>query len=696
LREQIKQKVVDPTWTSCRQLLRPTESLPEGDETCPLPNPLSAHTNSVREYLWRYCSQFDDFDQITFPIAYGTDVGEANVVEVIRISPEDAVNLINERREQRDSPDGTGRRKLAGTALHHFGAFLDRTWRRNDIMWGRLDGAERLITALLPDKENKDVRAALIRDAHTAILQQEMTPESRLALGQLMSEALVRANAGERLEDAIQKVVGDTEGRMATVLRNALSDKELLAFMKSGYEVNRQLDPKPMLRAISRSTQVIGKVFEDVANKNNLDGKSLAWIARLGQMFWGLIEVAVPNSLLNMLVFHWLRVLYVFEVLLIFGSFLLGARDTLRFALTALGVTVALNVIVLLLRDRMRLKNGWLYMFTTIFISAIFLFAGIGADETLNIGVRTSVTKQLRQIRARIFGPVVTVLPLSQPTPVVLPTPLASPSLAPSPMNSPSIAPTPAVTPSVAPSPVPSATVNRLPTPLSNPTPSATNPERTALISDAQSKLKRGSWAFNVPDEMTQGNNVTASARISQKDLAEIAHLLTQGLKGSGSPISETVLTGKKMRVSLTATKPEAFTIRIIGDDVKIISDRPEQPYTDWQWDVVAKESGNQELHLLASAILLLPDGSAEFMEQPVRDKTVHVKVSYGYLGGEVAKVGGQFFADKDTIKWLIAGIPTLLAAIFGFLKRNSIKRLFKKLFMKKSQGAKGKSNRRR
>src|SRR5260221_262586 len=86
LREQIKQKVVDPTWTSCRQLLRPTESLPEGDATCPLPSPLSAHTNSVRAYLWRYCKEFDDFDQITFPIAYGTDVGEANVVEVIRIS----------------------------------------------------------------------------------------------------------------------------------------------------------------------------------------------------------------------------------------------------------------------------------------------------------------------------------------------------------------------------------------------------------------------------------------------------------------------------------------------------------------------------------------------------------------------------------------------------------------------------------
>jgi hypothetical protein len=27
--------------------------------------------------------------------------------------------------------------------LHHFGAFLKREWREADMVWGRLDGAER-------------------------------------------------------------------------------------------------------------------------------------------------------------------------------------------------------------------------------------------------------------------------------------------------------------------------------------------------------------------------------------------------------------------------------------------------------------------------------------------------------------------------------------------------------------------------
>ena len=38
--------------------------------------------------------------------------------------------------------------KLAGVELAHFGAFLKRSWRANDWMWGRLDAAERLVTLL--------------------------------------------------------------------------------------------------------------------------------------------------------------------------------------------------------------------------------------------------------------------------------------------------------------------------------------------------------------------------------------------------------------------------------------------------------------------------------------------------------------------------------------------------------------------
>jgi patatin-related protein len=43
----------------------------------------------------------------------------------------------------------TAQRKLTGMQFHHFGAFYKRSWRANDWMWGRLDGAGWLVHALL-------------------------------------------------------------------------------------------------------------------------------------------------------------------------------------------------------------------------------------------------------------------------------------------------------------------------------------------------------------------------------------------------------------------------------------------------------------------------------------------------------------------------------------------------------------------
>ena len=54
-----------------------------------------------------------------------------------------------------------GREKLVGTALGAFGGFLQEDWREHDMMWGRLDGAERIITALLPESAHKDLRNKL-------------------------------------------------------------------------------------------------------------------------------------------------------------------------------------------------------------------------------------------------------------------------------------------------------------------------------------------------------------------------------------------------------------------------------------------------------------------------------------------------------------------------------------------------------
>jgi patatin-related protein len=116
----------------------------------------------------RTFDQFEYYDQIVFPIFYEASVGEAELCEVFRISPRDATSIVDENAPtgQRDK-----RRKLAGTALFHFGAFLDREWRQNDLTWGRLDAAERIICSFLPP--GSEQAAPLIDECNRAIAGSE-------------------------------------------------------------------------------------------------------------------------------------------------------------------------------------------------------------------------------------------------------------------------------------------------------------------------------------------------------------------------------------------------------------------------------------------------------------------------------------------------------------------------------------------
>ena len=140
---------------------------------------------AARACIKHYRKNFILYDLVVYPIQYGTGAGESSVVDVFRVSPEDAKTLM---KEAADKKQGV---KLAGRTLMSFGAFLDESWRRNDMLWGRLDGAERIIAALLPNKEDEDLRKKLVQEAHRGILNQEIVEEKNTeAVCKVLSNAL--------------------------------------------------------------------------------------------------------------------------------------------------------------------------------------------------------------------------------------------------------------------------------------------------------------------------------------------------------------------------------------------------------------------------------------------------------------------------------------------------------------------------
>ncbi len=87
---------------------------------------------------------------------------------------EQSVELVQVSADTRSllAPDWqTAQQKLTGMQFHHFGAFYKRSWRANDWMWGRLDGAGWLVHALLDPRRvrwmvgQRPDRAATMRNA---------------------------------------------------------------------------------------------------------------------------------------------------------------------------------------------------------------------------------------------------------------------------------------------------------------------------------------------------------------------------------------------------------------------------------------------------------------------------------------------------------------------------------------------------
>jgi patatin-related protein len=139
------------------------------------------------DLLVRYLG-FPYWDVLLYPLQTVADAGERDAIQVVRMSPRDAKRL--------PPLDPDKSKQLAGFKTMHFGAFFDRAGRENDYLWGRLDGAERLI-GLVAAGLTEDDRAAWCRKAFAAIVEEEdgalANAKPLLAHARNFAEAAVRA-----------------------------------------------------------------------------------------------------------------------------------------------------------------------------------------------------------------------------------------------------------------------------------------------------------------------------------------------------------------------------------------------------------------------------------------------------------------------------------------------------------------------
>jgi hypothetical protein len=250
-------------------------------------------------------------------------------------------------------------------------------------MWGRLDGAERLITALLPDEKYAKIRKFLTREAQVKILEEEFLASNKETLQGVLAASLTKVSAGLEMREVIGEITGKigdaaVKTELNKILRTCIDEKNVYDFVQKRYEVEKQLEPKSLLQVISRSTKVTGDIFEAIADDKAAAGSQMRWIARFGQIFWGLVEVAAPNSFWNKLFKQWLMLLYLFEIVLIVGSTIFVKPEVQQFGIMALILTLITHLTAITLHDYMR-GGKFLYLLRFVAVGLMAILAISGA-----------------------------------------------------------------------------------------------------------------------------------------------------------------------------------------------------------------------------------------------------------------------------------------------------------------------------
>jgi patatin-related protein len=143
LRKKVKDVALDQDWEALT--ITKGETILEKIEQASA-KLLTEQSENVESAIGKF-EKFQLIDQVIYPYQYLSDVQNNSLIKLVRISPNDA--------DKGFGKDKGLEEKLAGDQFRAFGGFFKKSWRSNDILWGRLDGLNRIVDGLLTSESLK-------------------------------------------------------------------------------------------------------------------------------------------------------------------------------------------------------------------------------------------------------------------------------------------------------------------------------------------------------------------------------------------------------------------------------------------------------------------------------------------------------------------------------------------------------------
>jgi patatin-related protein len=184
----------------------------------------SAPDNELAEELLLKFCHFDTIDQQVYPYEYLSDIQSDSLLEIARISPDDSQKGFGKDKKLED--------RLAGLQLRAFGGFFKKSWRANDILWGRLDGLNRLVDSLLTRttvKSFKKFKQRYSQIQNSDLVEEALpnaTPQEKQAIVNILDKLAKEEEINdEDFQDLLEHIVlAGQRAILTTDLKNVLND----------------------------------------------------------------------------------------------------------------------------------------------------------------------------------------------------------------------------------------------------------------------------------------------------------------------------------------------------------------------------------------------------------------------------------------------------------------------------------------
>jgi hypothetical protein len=157
----------------------------------------------------------------------------------------------------------------------------------------------------------------------------------------------------------------------------------------------RDPDPVSAARTLTRGTTIVGLMLEDLGDQQPAGKRFGRWVIRAGQIAWGIVELAAPRSLGEVLFQYWVWLIYALALAMILIGVLTDAAGVGRVGAIVGAIALAGHALVLALRKWMTgawwILGFWLPVVLGTTVSSVYLLQAMKA---------TGVTTEMQDLRS--------------------------------------------------------------------------------------------------------------------------------------------------------------------------------------------------------------------------------------------------------------------------------------------------------